>query len=53
MKTSKTSGFVKFSRDRERKHLPDMGQSTIYISLLFDPWRQQEINSTQSMKKNE
>ena len=53
MKKSKTFGFGKFSRDRERKHLPDMGQFTIYISLLFDPWRQQEINSAQSLRKNE
>ena len=53
MKTTKTFRFVKFSRDRERKHLPGIGQFTIYISLLFDPWRQQEINSAQSLKKNE
>ena len=53
MKTSKTFGFVKFSRDRERKHLPDMGQFTIYTSLLFDPSREQEINSAQPLRKNE
>ena len=53
MKTSKTFEFGKFSRDRERKNLPDIGQFTIYISLLFDPWRQQEINSAQSLRKYE
>ena len=53
MKTLRTFGFVNFSRDRERKHLPDMGQFTIYISLLFGSWRQQEINSVQSLRKNE
>ena len=53
MKASKTFGFEKFSRDRERKNLPDMGQFTIYISLLLDSSHQQEINSTQSFRKNE
>ena len=53
MKTTKTLGFEKFSMDRERKHLPDMSQFTIYISFLFNPWHQQEINSTQSLRENE
>ena len=53
MKTTKTFGFEKFSRDRERKHLPDMSQFTIYISFLFNPWHQQEIDSTQSLRENE
>ena len=54
LKTLKKFGFVKFSRDRERNHLPDMSCFAIYTSLfLFDPWRHQEITSAQLLRKSE
>ena len=38
---------------KKKKHLPDIDQFAIYISLfLFDPWRHQEIKSAQLWRKS-